>query len=78
MFSFVFVQFFLFFVPSVNVQMSSFKSSAMKGGNSKGKEPVIDVDDLSPRSKRTRFSTGVYDLDLFRSYAAFQTYTNYF
>ena len=58
--------------------MSPFKISAVKGGSNKGKEPVIDVDDLSPRSKRTRFSTGVYDLDLFRSYAAFQTYTNYF
>ena len=58
--------------------MSPFKSSAMKGGSNKGKEPMIDVDDPSPRSKRTRFSTGVYDPDLFRSYAAFQTYTNYF
>ena len=39
---------------------------------------MIDVDDPSLRSKRTRFSIGVYELDLFRSYAAFQTYTNYF
>ena len=50
----------------------------MKKGNNKGKELVIDVDDPSPRSKRTRFSTRVYDPDLFRSYATFQTYTNYF
>lgn len=60
------------------MQMSSFKSSIVKGGSSKGKEPVIDVDDPSLRSKRTHFSTGVYDLDLFKSYAGFQTYTNYF
>ena len=45
---------------------------------SKGKEPVIDVDDLSPWSKRTRSSTGVYDPHQFKSYAAFQTYVNYF
>ena len=50
----------------------------MKGGNSKGKEPVINVDDLSPRSKRTRSPTRVYDIDKFRSYAAFQTYKKYF
>ena len=54
-----------------HMQMSSFKSSVVKGGNNKGKEPMIDVDDHSPRSKRTRFSIGLYDLDLFRSYAAF-------
>ena len=51
--------------------MSPFKSSDMKKGNNKGKELVIDVDDPSPRSKRTRFSTRVYDPDLFRSYATF-------
>ena len=51
--------------------MSQFKSSNVKGDSSKGKEPVIDVDDPSPRLKRTRFSMGVYDLDLFKSYAAF-------
>ena len=39
---------------------------------------MIDVDDSSPRSKRTRSSTGTYDPDLFRSYAAFQIYQNYF
>ena len=58
--------------------MSSFKRSAMKGGSNKGKEPMIDVNDLSPRSKRTRSPTGVYDPHKFRSYAAFQTYANYF
>ena len=78
MFGFVFVHLYLFFVLYVNVQMSPFKSSAVKGGNSKGKELVIDVDDPSPRSKRTRFSTEVYDLELFRSYVTFQTYMNYF
>ena len=51
--------------------MSLFKSSTVKGGYNKGKEPMIDVDDPSPRSKRTCFSTRVYDPDLFRSYAAF-------
>ena len=43
----------------------------MKGGSSKGKELVIDVDNLSPRLKRTRSLTGVFDLDKFKSYAAF-------
>ena len=66
------------FVLCSHMQMSLFKSSVVKGGNSKGKEPMIDVDDHSPRSKRTRFSTGLYDPDLFRSYAAFQTNMNYF
>ena len=51
--------------------MSMFKSSAVKGGSNKGKESVIDVDDLSPRSKRTRSSMGVCDPDLFKSYVAF-------
>ena len=60
------------------MQMSSFKSSAVKGGCNKGKEPVIDVDEPSLKSKRTRFSIGVYDPDLFRSYATFQTYTSQF
>ena len=58
--------------------MSLFKSLAVKGGSSKGKESVIDVNDHSPRLKRTRFSTEVYVPELFRSYAAFQTYTKYF
>ena len=60
------------------MQMSPFKSSAVKGGYNKGKEPVIDVDDPSPRSKRTFFSTRVYDPDLFRSNATFQSYTSHF
>ena len=72
------VHLFLVFVLCSNVQMSPFKSSAMKGGSSKGKESVIDVDDPSPRLKRTCFSMKVYDPKLFRSYVAFQTYTNYF
>ena len=58
--------------------MSPFKSSPLKGGSSKGKEPIIDVDEPSPRVKRTRFLTEVYDPDMFRSYAAFQTYRNHF
>ena len=58
--------------------MSPFKRSVVKGGSSKGKEPLIDVDNLSPRSKRTRSLTGVFDLDNFRSYAEFQKYENYF
>ena len=50
----------------------------MKGGSSKGKELVIDVDDLSPKSNRTRSPIGVYDPNKFRSFAAFQTYEKYF
>ena len=63
-----------FFVFYFGVQMSPFKTSAMKGGNDKGKEPVIDVDDPSPRSKMTQSSTGMYEPNKFRSCAAFQTY----
>ena len=58
--------------------MSPFKSAAVKGGNNKGKEPVIDVDDPSPRPKRTRSPSGVYEPHKFRSYAAFQSHENYF
>ena len=58
--------------------MSPFKRAAMKGGSSKGKEPVIEVDDLSPRTKRTHSPSGVFDPNKFRSYAAFQTHENYF
>ena len=58
--------------------MSPFKKAALKGGDSKGKEPVIDVDDFSPKTKRTCFSSGVFDPNKFRSYAAFQTHENYF
>ena len=58
--------------------MSPFKRSALKGGSSKGKELVIDVDNLSPRSKRTRSMTEAFDHDKFRSYAVFQDYEIYF
>ena len=58
--------------------MSLFKKSAMKGSNSKGKEPMIDVDNFFPKSKKTRSSIGFYDSDKFRSYAAFQAYESYF
>ena len=58
--------------------MSPFKSVAVKGGSNKVKEPVIDVDDPSPRPKRTRSLSGVYDPHKFKSYAAFQTHENYF
>ena len=58
--------------------MSPFKKAAVKGGNSKGKKPMIDVDDLSLRSKRTRSTSGVYDPNKFRSYVAFLAHENYF
>ena len=58
--------------------MSPFKTSDVKGASNKGKEPVIDVDDLSPRPKGTRSTIGVFDPDKFRSYATFQNYANYF
>ena len=58
--------------------MSPFMRAAVKGGSNKGSESVIDVDDLSHWSKRTRSPSGVYDPNKFRSYAAFQTYENYF
>ena len=58
--------------------MSPFKSATVKGGSKKGKEPVIDVDEPSPKPKRTRSPLGVYDPHKFRSYAAFQTHENYF
>ena len=58
--------------------MSPFKKSAVKGGSSKMREPVIDLDSFTLKSKRTRSSTGFYDVDKFRSYAAFQDYEKYF
>ena len=58
--------------------MSPFKKSVVKGGSNKGKEPVIDVDNISPRPKRTQSPTGVFDLNKFKSYTAFQNYENYF
>ena len=58
--------------------MSPFKSAAVKKGSNKGKEPLIDVDDPSPKPKRTQSPSGVYDPHKFKSYAAFQTHENYF
>ena len=57
--------------------MSPFKRSAVKGSSSKGKEPVIDLENLTPASKKTRSSIGFYDVSKFRSYAASQAYENY-
>ena len=55
--------------------MSPFKKATVKGGNTKGKE---HVDDLSPSSKRTKSSLGVYDPNKFRTFTAFQTHVKYF
>ena len=60
------------------MEISPFKRAVVKGGSNKGKELVINVDNLSPRSKRTRSPSGVYDPNKFRSYVAFQTHENYF
>ena len=57
---------------------SPFKKVDVKGGNNKGKEHVIDVDDLSPSSKRTKSSSGVYDPNKFRTFIAFQLHAKYF
>ena len=74
-----FVCFFLYqCVTCCSVTMSPFKKAAMKGGNRKGKEHVIDVDGLSPSLKRTRSSSGVYDPKKFRTFIAFQTHAKYF
>ena len=58
--------------------MSPFKKATVKGKNSKGEELVIDVNDFSPKTKRTRSPSGVFDPNKFRSYVAFQAYENYF
>ena len=58
--------------------MSPFKKSAVKGGSSKGKELMLDLESLTLKSKKTRSLTGFYDANKFRSYAAFQAYENYF
>ena len=58
--------------------MSPFKKAAVKGDGSKGKEPVIDVDDFSPKTKKTHSPSGVFDPNKFKSYATFQTHENYF
>ena len=70
--------FLLFGITWCSVEVSPFKKATVKGGNSKGKEPAIDVDGLSLRSKRTRSPSRVYDPNKFRSYAAFLTHENYF
>ena len=58
--------------------MSPFKKSTVKWSSSKGKEPMIDFDSFTPKLKKTRSSTGFYDANKFRSYAASQAYENYF
>ena len=58
--------------------MSPFKKSVVKGSGSKGKEPVIDLDNLTPKSKKSWSSTGFYDAEKFRSYVASQAHENYF
>ena len=58
--------------------MSPFKKAVVKGGSSKGKEHVIDIDDYSPQTKGTRSSSKGFDPNKFRSYAAFQSHKNYF
>ena len=50
----------------------------MKESSSKGKEPVIDLNSFSPKSKKTRSSARVFDDTRFRSYTAFQAYLSYF
>ena len=50
----------------------------MKRNSSKGKEPVIDLESLTLKSKKSRSTTGFYDVSKFRSYAASQAYENYF
>ena len=39
---------------------------------------MIDLESLTPKSKKTRSLTGFQDANKFRSYAAFQAYENYF
>ena len=58
--------------------MFPFKKSTVKGSSSKGKKPVIDLDSLTPKSKKTWSSIGFYDVDKFRSYVTSQAYENYF
>ena len=53
------------------LEMSPFKKAPVKGCSSKGKEPVIDVDDYSPQTKGTRSSSKGFDPNKFRSYAVF-------
>ena len=58
--------------------MSPFKKSVVKGSSSKGEEPMIDFDSLTPKSKKTWSSTRFYDAKKFKSYALSQAYVNYF
>ena len=58
--------------------MSPFKKLAVKGGSSKGTEPVIDLSSFSPKLKKTRFSARVFNDTRFRSYTAYQAYLNCF
>ena len=60
------------------LKMSPFKNSTVKGGNSKAKEPVIDLSSFSPKLKKTWSSTKVYDDTRFKSYVAYQAYLNCF
>ena len=39
---------------------------------------MIDVDNFTPKSKKTRSPIGFYDADRFKSYATFQAYESYF
>ena len=58
--------------------MFPFKKAAVKEGDSKRKKLVIEVDDVSPKPKRTRCPSRVFDPNKFKSYVAFQTHENYF
>ena len=58
--------------------MSPFKSSVVKGGSNKVNEHVIDVDNLSPKPKRTRSPIGIFYQNYFRSYVASQNFEKYF
>ena len=57
--------------------MSPFKSSAL-GGNNKGNELVIDIDNISPKPKRTQSPIGIFYQNYFRSYDASQNFEKYF
>ena len=58
--------------------MSPFKRSTVKGSSSKGKEQMIDLESLTPKSKKSQSSIVFYDVSKFRSYAASHAYENYF
>ena len=67
----------LFDLTRYNLILSPFKKSVVKGSSSKGKEPMIDLDSFTPKSKKTQSSIGFYDANKFRSYAASQAYENH-